>query len=136
MRLDRVSHTRGPFIGCLAGTLIIVALVSGCGRKLLPLPPTLPDPIQATSIKFVGQKVEARGVCNVARATVYLLGKPKGICPICTDDLEIIDKIEVNEPGEVSLKDTEPESDYMVYRLSAVRDNEKWITDPQIVVKK
>jgi hypothetical protein len=116
--------------------LVILALVSGCGRKLPPLPPTLPDPIQATSIKFVGNAVEARGVCNITHATVYLLGKPKGICPICTDDLEVIDKSDVNEPGEVSLRDPEPKSDYMVYRLSAERDTQKWITDPQIVVRK
>jgi hypothetical protein len=135
MRLS-VPHRRDLLFGCLAGILLILAFSVGCGRKLPPLPPALPDPIQATSIKFEGNVVEASGVCNVAHATVYLLGKPKGICPICTDDLEIIDKKEVNEPGEVSLKDREPKSDYMVYRLKAVRESEKWITAPQIVVKK
>jgi hypothetical protein len=130
------SYAGKLFFICLSGVLIVLVLASGCGRKLPPLPSTLPDPIQATSVKFVGDEVEARGVCNVARATVYLLGKPKGICPVCTDDLEVIDRIEVKEPGKVTLKDPAPQSDYMVYRLSAVRENEKWITDPQIVVKK
>jgi len=111
-------------------------LASGCGRKLPPLPPTLPDPIQAISVKFAGNEVEAKGVCNVAHATVFLLGKPKGICPVCTDDLEVIDKTEVKEPGTVILKDPAPQSEYMVYRLKAERENEKWITDAQIVVKK
>ncbi len=134
MRPSR-SHA-GKFSICLAGVLAALVLAAGCGRKLPPLPSTLPDPIQATSVKFVGDEVEARGVCNVAHATVYLLGKPKGICPICTDDLEVIDKTEVKEPGPVTLKDPAPQSDYMVYRLKAERETEKWITDAQIVVKK
>jgi hypothetical protein len=120
----------------LLSILVLLALISGCGRKLPPLPPTLPDPIQVVSIRFKGDEVVAKAVCNVAHSTVYLLGKPKGICPVCTDDLEVIQKIDVEEPGEVTLKDSAPRSNYMVYRVSAQRDTSKWITDAQIVVHK
>ena len=80
MRLS-VPHRRDLLFGCLAGILLILALSAGCGRKLPPLPPTLPDPVEVNSITFVGQEVIAKARCNMPDATVLLLGKPKGYMP-------------------------------------------------------
>ncbi|MCK7515417.1 MAG: hypothetical protein MZV70_73170 [Desulfobacterales bacterium] len=62
--------------------------VLGCGRKLPPLPPGSARP--GGDRLHRGSKAPrwmARAQCNVHDATVMLLGKPKGICPHCTDDL-------------------------------------------------
>jgi hypothetical protein len=133
MRINSLSHSSAPLVGFL-GVLILLALIPGCGRKLPPLPPALPEPIEVISIKFEGNEVVAKASCNVARATVTLLGKPKGICPQCTDDLEVIQKVTVENPGEVTLRDAAPRSNFMVYRVAAQRDTSKWITPAQIVV--
>ena len=115
--------------------ILLIACMS-CGRKMPPLPPTAPDPVEVLSIKYKGNEVVAKARCNVAGATVILLGKPKGICPACTDDLSEIEKITLAEPGDVVLKDSAPKADYMVYRIAAEHDSNKWITPAQIVVRK
>jgi predicted nucleic acid-binding Zn ribbon protein len=48
--------------------------------------------------------VVAKARCNVPDAKVVLLGKPKGICPNCTDDLEVKQEVTLDKPGEVILK--------------------------------
>ncbi len=87
-------------------------------------------------MSFVGSEVVARARCNLPDAKVVLLGKPKGICPNCTDDLVVKHEIIVHEPGEVVLKDTAPQSDYMIYRISAEHGSTRWSTTARIVVKK
>jgi hypothetical protein len=114
----------------------ILSVALGCGRKLPPLPPTLPDPVEVSSITFVGQEVIAKAQCNMQDATVLLLGKPKGLCPNCTDDLVVKHKVTLEKPGELVLKDPSPESDYMVYRIAAEHGTTKWTTPARIVVKK
>jgi hypothetical protein len=120
----------------LFAALTILIISTSCGRKLPPLPPTLPDPIEVTSIRFEGAEVMAKARCNMPDATVILLGKPKGLCPNCTDDLVVKHKITLEKSGEVVLKDPSPESDYMVYRIAAEHGTTKWTTPAQIVVKK
>jgi hypothetical protein len=116
--------------------ILILIACAGCGRKLPPLPPAMPDPVEVLSIKFEGNEVVAKARCNVAGATVILLGKPKGLCPACMDDLAAIQKITLTTPGEVVLKDPVPEADYMVYRITAEHDSSRWTTPAQIVVRK
>ena len=116
-------------------TLSIIIAFMGCGRKLPPLPPAKPDPVEVISIRFVGPEVVAKVRCNMPRADVVLLGKPKGICPNCTDDLVVKQKISLEKSGEAVLKDPSPESGYMVYRIAVEHDTTKWITPAQIVVK-
>jgi len=123
--------TRALFIA-----LIMVILCISCGRKLPPLPPTKPDPVELISIGFVGSEVVAKARCNVPDASVSLLGKPKGICPECTDDLMVKQKISIEKPGEIVLKDTLPQADYMVYRIVAEHGTTRWQTPARIVVKK
>ncbi len=123
-------------IRLLAAAVSICILLTGCGRKLPPLPPALPDPVEVISIRFEGPLVQARVRCNISYATVQLLGKPKGLCPECTDDLEVKDKISIEKPGEFILKDEAPRSDYMVYRITEEHERTRWMTPAQIVVKK
>jgi len=84
--------------------ILFLLVLPGCGRKLPPLPPTEPDPVEIGSIRFEEGRVVARIRCNVADATVTLLGKPKGICPHCTDDLTVRDTGVVEKPGMRSLR--------------------------------
>jgi len=95
-----------------------------------------PDPVEVISIGFVGSEVVANARCNVPDASVLLLGKPKGICPECTDDLMVKQKISLEKPGEVVLKDTSSQADYMVYRIAVEHGTTKWQTPAQIVVRK
>jgi hypothetical protein len=122
---------RWPFI---AVAILIIFL--GCGRKMPPLPPTLPDPVEVISITYAGHEVVAKARCNMPDATVMLLGKPKGLCPNCMDDLVVKQKMTLEKPGEVVLKDPSPESDYMVYRIAAEHGATKWSTPARVVVKK
>lgn len=116
--------------------LILILACAGCGRKLPPLPPTQPDPVEIRSARFEGAEVMVRALCNVPDAEVLLLGKPKGICPHCTDDLTVRHTVSCEKAGEVLLRDASPESDYMVYRVGIEFGSTKWTTPPQIVVKK
>jgi hypothetical protein len=98
-------------------TLCIVLLVGmGCGRKLPPLPPGLPDPVEVISIRFDNDIVVAKIRCNEQGADVVLLGKAKGI-----------------EPGVIILKDSFPDADYMVYRVAFHKGSTSWMTQARIV---
>ena len=119
----------------LAGVILILACM-GCGRKLPPLPPTAPDPVEISSLRFDGDGVAARVRCNVADATVTLLGKPKGICPHCTDDLTAKDEGTRETPGEVVLRDPAPQSESMVYRVAVEYADTRWMAPARIVVKR
>lgn len=115
--------------------IILLFAILGCGRKLPPLPPALPDPVEIGSLRFEGAVVEARARCNVDNASVMLLGKPKGICPHCTDDLSVKGTVASGSPGEVVLRDQAPQSDQMVYRIAVEYGDTKWMTPVRIVVK-
>jgi hypothetical protein len=115
-------------------TLCIVVLVCmGCGRKLPPLPPGLPDPVEVISIRFDNDIVVAKIRCKEQGADVILLGKAKGICPACTDDLQKKDEQSSIEPGVIFLKDSSPDSDYMVYRVAFSKGSTSWMTQARIV---
>lgn len=119
-----------------AVTLGIIALICmGCGRKLPPLPPGQPDPVEIISIRFDQDTVRAKARCNVQDGTIILLGKPKGICPSCIDDLQKKDELFISEPGVVVLKDQNPNADYMVYRIVFEKGTTSWMTQAGIVRK-
>lgn len=112
---------------------ITVLVCLGCGRKLPPLPPGLPDPVEVISIRFENDIVVAKIRCNEQGAVVALLGKSKGICPACTDDLMKKDEQDLIEPGVVFLKDSSPDAEYMVYRVAFSKGSTSWMTDARIV---
>lgn len=118
----------------LAGIILLLAF-PGCGRKLPPLPATAPDPVEIISIRFEGDGVVARVRSNVADATVTLLGKPKGICPHCTDDLSARDTGMLEKPGEEVLNDPAPQAESMVYRAAVEYGDTRWMTPARIVAK-
>ncbi len=115
------------------GFVLMVLVCAGCGRKLPPLPPGEPDPVEIVSIRFVDDVVVVEARCNAAGAVVVLLGKAKGICPACTDDLRKKDELSLGEPGVLVLKDTAPDDDYMVYRLAFEKGTTAWMTPARIV---
>ncbi|MGC9323444.1 MAG: hypothetical protein ACP5G0_01730 [Desulfomonilia bacterium] len=116
----------------LAVGILLLAILC-CGRKLPPLPPSEPDPVEIVSIGFTEGEVTVRVRCAVQSRTVTLLGKPKGICPACIEDLVSRDEVQIQEPGTLLLKDRNPDAEYMVYRVS-IRDNSfSWRTGPRIV---
>ena len=107
----------------------------GCGRKLPPLPPGQPDPVEIVSISYEDDTVVVRARCNEAEGKVTLLGKPKGICPSCIDDLIMKDEQSIREKGVVILKDESPEAQYMVYRLAFEKGTTSWMSRAGIVGK-
>ena len=120
----------------LLAWIILLLVLPGCGRKLPPLPPTAPDPVEISSLRFEDGRVAAQVRCNVADATVSLLGKPKGICPHCTDDLSVKDTGRIENPGDVVLTDPAPQSESMVYRIAVEYGGTRWMTPPRIVAKR
>ena len=114
---------------------IMLLLCTGCGRKLPPLPPGQPDPVEIISVRFDQGIVTAKARCNVQDAAIILLGKPKGICPSCTDDLQKRDELFIDEPGVAVLKDEFPDADYMVYRIAFEKGTTSWMTQAVIVRK-
>jgi len=115
---------------------IVLALGSGCGRKLPPLPPGQGDPIEITAIHFTDDgSVEARAESSIAGGTITLLGKPKGLCPSCTDDLTKRDEKSGGQKGRVVLKDIKPEADYMVYRIMFEKGTVSFMTGATVVRK-
>ncbi|MBN2297367.1 MAG: hypothetical protein JXM72_02170 [Deltaproteobacteria bacterium] len=117
------------FWGCM------VLLCMGCGRKLPPMPPGMPDPVEIVSAGFDEDRVIVKARCSITGGEVSLLGKAKGICPACTDDLKEKDVLSSVEPGEVVLMDISPDSPYMVYRVAYKKDTTVWMTPVTIVVK-
>jgi hypothetical protein len=123
----------------LIGALALVFLVMpalGCGRKLPPMPPGQGDPVEISSVEFLEDgTVEARGRAYIPGGKVTLLGKPKGLCPVCTDDLRKKDEQVVPGEGTFTLKDPAPESDYMVYRLGFEKGTTTFLTNPRVFRK-
>ncbi|HNY65626.1 MAG TPA: hypothetical protein PKM41_09300 [Deltaproteobacteria bacterium] len=117
--------------------LALLALPAlGCGRKLPPLPPGQGDPVEISSLEFRKDgTVEARGKVYIPGGRVTLLGKPKGLCPVCTDDLTKRDEAMAPEEGAVILRDRAPESDFMVYRLAFEKGTTSFLTNPRVVRK-
>lgn len=113
--------------------VLALALCAGCGRKLPPLPPGAPDPVELVSADFEENAVVVKARCNVPGSTVTLLGKPKGLCPSCTDDLVRKDEAFVEEAGTVRLRDAGPGASYMVYRLAFRKGTLVWMTDARVV---
>jgi hypothetical protein len=114
----------------------LLALGLGCGRKLPPLPPGLGDPVEISSIEFLTDgTVEAKARVNIEGSKVTLLGKPKGLCPLCTEDLKKKDEKTAEKEGTIVLRDPSPESDYMVYRFAFEKDTTRYLTNPRIVRK-
>jgi len=110
-------------------------LCMGCGRKLPPMPPGMPDPVEIISSGFDGDGVTIKAMCSVQGGMIRLLGKAKGICPACTDDLNEKDTKSIDSPGVVVLRDVSPESPYMVYRVAYKKDSTVWMTPVTVVVK-
>jgi len=113
----------------------IVLICMGCGRKLPPMPPGQPDPVEIVSIRYDGAAVVVKARCNEHKGMIILLGKPKGICPSCTDNLKKRDERSINEPCVVVLKDENPDADYMVYRVAFEKGSTSWMTQAGIVCK-
>jgi hypothetical protein len=115
--------------------VLVIALIlcTGCGRKLPPLPPGMPDPVELVSAGFEENEVVVKARCNVPGSTITLLGKPKGLCPSCTDDLMRKDEAFVEEAGTVHLRDTAPDASYMVYRIAFSKGTLVWMTDARVV---
>jgi hypothetical protein len=125
----------GPKLkGAVIFGFIVLSCMS-CGRKLPPLPPGQPDPVEIISLRFDQDMVRAKARCNVQDGTIILLGKPKGICPSCIDDLQKKDELFIHEPGVVVLKDQNPNADYMVYRVAFEKGTTSWMTQAGIVRK-
>ncbi len=118
----------------IAGVCMAVFCM-GCGRKLPPMPPGMPDPVEIVSARFDEDRVIVEARCSITGGTVSLLGKAKGICPACTDDLQEKAAIAVEEPGVVVLVDGSPEAPYMVYRAAYTRETTVWMTPVSVVVK-
>ncbi|HDP26474.1 MAG TPA: hypothetical protein ENN34_13705 [Deltaproteobacteria bacterium] len=112
---------------------IIVLAVMGCGRKLPPLPPEEPDPVEIVSVDVSQGEVTVTVRCAAPGGEVILLGKPNDDCPACTDDLIPKDAVDLREPGEIMLKDSSPVSEYMVYRVSLTFKSSQWLTEPRVV---
>lgn len=128
-----MKSKRRASVAALVAFLILLG--AGCGRKLPPMPPGAPDPVEIQSIEFVNGAVEASVKCNVPGGTVALLGKPKGLCPACTDDLVEKDGKAVSEKGTVLLRDPDPGAEYMIYRISFEKDKTTWLTGHRVVRK-
>ncbi|HON37584.1 MAG: hypothetical protein ACOX3E_05460 [Desulfomonilia bacterium] len=120
-------------IGAACVLVIALILCTGCGRKLPPLPPGMPDPVELVSAGFEENEVVVKARCNVPGSTITLLGKPKGLCPSCTDDLMRKDEAFVEEAGTVHLRDTAPDASYMVYRIAFSKGTLVWMTDARVV---
>lgn len=119
---------------CVIG--LILALGSGCGRKLPPLPPGQGDPVEIEAIGFIDDgSVEARAGSSIPGGRITLLGKPKGLCPSCTDDLTKRDEKAAEQKGSIVLKDPKPEADYMVYRLLFEKGTISFMTGARVVRK-
>jgi hypothetical protein len=115
---------------------LALALCTGCGRKLPPMPPGKADPVEILSIDFAGDgSVEAKARCNIEGARLILLGKPKGICPSCVDDLKKKDEKPSVEKGTVVLKDPKPEAEYMIYRIDLEKGTTSFMTGARVVRK-
>ena len=126
---------RREVIGAFALVFLLVAGL-GCGRKLPPLPPGPGDPVEIASIQFLRDgTVEAWAKVSIPGSKITLLGKPKGLCPVCTDDLTKRDETTVEEAGTVTLKDPSPEADYMIYRFAFEKDTTTFLTGPRVVRK-
>lgn len=130
---DLLSLRAGVRVAIALGIVVLICM--GCGRKLPPLPPGEPDPVEVISIRFDQGAVKAKVRCNVRDAGITLLGKPKGICPSCTDDLQKRDEHIMDEPGVKILEDKSPEAEYMVYRVAFKKSTTFWMTQPFIVRK-
>ncbi len=108
---------------------------TGCGRKKPPLPPIPPKPVEVISIKFSGKKVIARIYCHEQGIRVLLFGKPKGICPLCTENLKKKAELLVDKSGRYAIMDNSPGSRCMVYRVGFEKGNIHWLGDARIVCK-
>lgn len=111
---------------------VLWAVLSGCGRKLPPLPPEIVDPVEITRITAEGGEVDVLVRCGTA-GKVVLAGKPVGSCPMCTDDLEVKDERPLDGPGEVLLVDRNPGEGDMVYRIILTSGRRTWKSPPRIV---
>jgi hypothetical protein len=120
-----------------AATLALLLVFGlGCGRKLPPLPPGQGDPVEIVSMDFRKDgTVEAKARVYIPDSTVTLLGKPKGLCPVCTDDLTKRDETFAEKEGVITLTDSSPESEYMVYRFAFQKNTTKFLTNPRVVRK-
>jgi len=124
-------------LSALCALALLLVIASGCGRKLPPLPPGDDDPVVIQSIEYADdQIVQARIKCTFSGGKVSLLGKPKGLCPSCTDDLREIDSAVPDKPGMVTLQDASPAAEYMVYRVMFEKDTVKFMSGAWVVVKK
>jgi len=116
---------------------LALALGTGCGRKLPPLPPGKADPVEVLSVDFQKDgSVEAKVRNNIEGARLLLLGKPKGLCPSCVDDLKKKDERVSAEKGTVILRDARPEADdYMIYRVDLEKGTTSFLSEARVVRK-
>ncbi|HHO77130.1 MAG TPA: hypothetical protein ENN05_11995 [Deltaproteobacteria bacterium] len=115
------------------GALVFFCI--GCGHKLPPMPPGMSDPVEIVSARFEGEDVTVKARCSMRSGSLILLGKAKGICPACTDDLQEKDELLITEPGVIFLRDKNPEAPYMVYRVAYKKETTVWMTPLAIVLQ-
>ncbi len=113
---------------------LLLALI-GCGRKLPPEPAVNEDPLTIERVSFTKSGAKVRVRVNAEVNEVILLGKAKGICPACTDDLVRIAAVEIDETGVVTLLDEAPASTCMVYRAAFEAGDTLWFSNLKISCK-
>lgn len=112
--------------------LLLLLALPGCGRKLPPEPPGPEAPVVLTSIKALKDGRTAVKIKVGAPAEVLLLGKPRGLCPNCTDDLKTKATAVADNAGMLTLYDKAPEDPSMVYRAAIRVNGAVYMTDARI----
>ena len=114
---------------------ILLAIPLGCGRKKPPLPPIPPKPVEVLSIGFSGNSVITTLFCHEQGIKIVLFGKPKGICPLCTEGLKKKAGLLADKKGRYVIIDKNPESRCMVYRIGFEKGDVHWLGDARIVCR-
>ncbi|OPZ60754.1 MAG: hypothetical protein BWY87_00281 [Deltaproteobacteria bacterium ADurb.Bin510] len=112
--------------------LAFLLVLPACGRKLPPEPPGPQAPVTLGSIRALKDGRTAVRVRVAAPGEVLLLGKARGLCPNCTDDLKTKDSVTAETAGTLTLYDKAPEDPSMVYRAAVRVNGAVYMTEAQI----